>query len=224
VKNEAQPLRHQFIKVMELIYKIALVVHSLSGMTALLAGFAAIISKKGKNIHRKSGVLFFYSMLLVCATAFYISILKSNTFLLHIGIFTFFMIYSGYRSVKNKSLKPIISDWLILMIAFVNGLWMIASMHIILMVFGLIGCLLAVSDFRLFIQIIQHKEISKNQWLLRHLGMMLGAYIATSTAFIVVNIQTMDFAWIPWLVPTAIGTPMIFYCTRKYKSKSEIAS
>ena len=205
---------------MEIVYKIALVIHSLSGMTALFAGLAAILSKKGKYIHRKSGTVFFCSMLLVCATALYISILKSNTFLLHIAIFSFFMIYSGYRSVKNKSLKPIISDWLILMIGLINGVWMIASMHIILMVFGAIGCFLAVSDFRLFVQIIQHKETSKNQWLLRHLGMMLGAYIATSTAFIVVNIQMMDYVWIPWLVPTAIGVPLIAFWKRKYLLKS----
>jgi hypothetical protein len=209
---------------MEIIYKMGLVIHSLFGTFALVAGLIAIISKKGKNYHQIAGAVFFFSMLLVCFTAIYISIYKSNTFLLHIGIFSFFMVYSGYRSVKNKSLKPTLTDWLILMIGLINGVWMIVSIHIILTVFGAISSYLAVSDFRLFVQTIQQKKIPKNQWMLRHLGMMLGAYIATSTAFIVVNIQTMDFAWIPWLVPTAIGTPMIFYWTRKYKLKSEKSS
>lgn len=202
------------------LYKIALVVHIFSGTTALLAGIFAIISPKGKKIHRMAGITFFFGMLLVCTSAIFISILKNNLFLLHIAVLSFYMVYSGYRSVKNKSLKPGISDWFVLVVSTINTILMICSLNIILIVFGSIGGFLMVSDLRIFILTTRQKAAPKNKWLLRHLGMMLGAYISTSTAFIVVNITVIDYPWIPWLVPTLIGTPLIAYWTKKYSVKT----
>jgi len=206
---------------MELLNKIALVIHVIAGMTALVAGLIAILAKKGKPTHLKSGIIFFYSMLLVAATAIFIAIVKSNTFLLYIGIFSFFMVFSGYRSIKNKSLKPNMYDWIILTVALTNGVMMIYSQVLVLMVFGVIGCFLGISDFRIFALVLQKKKIPKNQWLLRHLGMMIGAYISTSTAFIVVNITQINYPWIPWLLPTIIGTPIIVYWNIKMSNKKK---
>jgi len=206
---------------MKLFYEIALVIHIISGFTALVVGLLAILAKKGKYLHLKTGITFYYSMLLVAVTAISISILKSNMFLLHIGIFSFFMVYSGYQSIKNKSLKPGFLDWAVFLIALVNSAFMIYSLKIPLMVFGGIGFSLAISDFRIFISVLQKKEIAKNQWLLRHIGMMLGSYIATFTAFLVVNLSAFNYAWIFWLLPTVIGTPLIIYWTMKYTIKKK---
>ncbi len=216
---EASLLFHQLFETMEVIYSIALTGHIISGMTALIAGLAAIILKKGAKLHRITGITFFYSMLTVCATALFISVLKHHVFLLHIGIFAFFMTYSGYRSVKNNTLKPNILDWTILLIALINSVLMIYSGIVILMVFGAIGCYLTISDFRLFTLVLRRKELKKNQWLLRHIGMMLGAYISTSTAFLVVNITQVKSPILLWLAPTIIGVPLIVYWTMRYSSK-----
>ncbi len=51
---------------------------------------------------------------------------------------------------------------------------------------------------------------------------MMAAYIATTTAFVVVNLsqQLPDaFGILVWFAPTAIGTPLIFYWVNKYKQK-----
>jgi len=206
---------------MEILYKLILAGHIISGMTALVAGIVAIISSKGKNVHRKSGKTFYYSMLIVCASAIFISVVKNNTFLLHIGIFSFFLVFTGYRSIKNKGLKPNILDWVILCISVINCGIMIFSLNIVLMVFGGIGAWLSIADFRLFVLAIHEKSIPKNQWLIRHIGMMLGGYISTSTAFIVVNVTMTDFPFIPWLLPSAVGTPLIIYWSRKYSLKKK---
>jgi len=51
--------------------------------------------------------------------------------------------------------------------------------------------------------------------------MMLGAYISTFTAFLVVNIQSENYAYLIWLMPTFIGTPLIVFWTMKYTRKTK---
>jgi uncharacterized membrane protein len=204
---------------METIYKIFLGIHILAGFTALVTGFIAIVAPKGKKVHKISGLTFFIGMIMVCVSAILISLMKDNRFLLHIGIFSFYLVYSGYRSVKNKSLNPNIMDWVLLLTAFVNCLVMVLSGQLVLIVFGVLGASLATQDAKLFYNIIKQKEILKNQWLLRHISAMLGGYIATFTAFLVVNITLESAPWLPWLLPTIIGTPLIAFWTRKYQPK-----
>lgn len=201
----------------------ALFIHITLGLTALLAGLMAIISKKGQKSHRVTGLIFFYSMLGVAVSAIFISIIKVNWFLLHAGVFAFYQNYNGYRSIKNKSLKPSYLDWLVLFIAIVNSFAMLYSLNIILMVYGAISTFLVIIDFRIFILTARNKEIPSKQWLIRHLGMMLGTYISTFTAFLVVNVEEVAFVpdWLPWLMPTFIGVPLIFYWIRKYSLKEK---
>lgn len=206
---------------MELFLKIMLIVHITCGFTSLITGGIAMIVKKGGRVHKKAGKIFFYAMLGVSFSAVTIASLKWNTFLLTIGIFAFFQNYSGYRSIKNKSLKPSRLDWVVLAVATVNGLLMIYSMHIVLMVFGGISTSLAIGDFRIFLLTMRNKEIKKQQWLLRHIGYMIGAYIATFTAFLVVNIKHFEPAWLPWLAPTVLFVPVIIYWSGKVSKKTK---
>ncbi len=110
-------------------------------------------------------------------------------------------------------------DWVLLLTTFMNCLAMVLSGQLVLMVFGVLGGSLAAQDAKLFYDIIRQKEILKNQWLLRHISTMLGGYIATFTAFLVVNVSLESAPWLPWLLPTIIGTPLIAYWTRKYQPK-----
>ena len=204
---------------MENLYKLFLWIHILSGFTALLSGFIAIVAKKGKKLHQKAGKAFFTGMILVCISATLISIMKHNQFLLHIGIFSFFLVYSGYRSVKNKSLKPSVFDALVIIMAIINCLMMLCTNQVVLIVFGALGSFLAIRDAKLLHDVKNNKIIQKNVWIIRHIGMMLGGYIATFTAFLVVNVSLESLPWLPWLVPTIIGSPLIAYWTKKYQPK-----
>ncbi len=204
---------------METIYKIFLVIHIISGFTALVTGFIAIVAQKGKKVHQKAGLTFFIGMIMVCVSATVISLMKQNQFLLHIGIFSFFLVYSGFRSVQNKSLYPSLLDWIVVVIAVINCGIMLTSPQIVLIVFGAIGSFLALRDAKLLYDVKNKKEILKSTWVIRHIGMMLGGYIATFTAFLVVNVTLVSLPWLPWLLPTIIGTPLIAYWTRKYQPK-----
>ena len=209
---------------MQFFFKTLLVLHIFTGFLALLFGFIAIIVKKGGKVHRLVGKIFFFSMLGVTASALLISLIKKNQFLLFIAIFSFYQNYMGYRALKEKSLEPLPIDWLVLIVGSVNALFMLCSFNIVLMVFGTINLLLVSGNFRVNILLGRKKALPPLTWLKRHIGMMIGAYIATVTAFIVVNdkwfVSPLVPSWLPWLLPTIVLGPLIVYFTKKFTGKN----
>lgn len=208
---------------MEIFLKILLAFHILSGFTALTTGCIAMIVVKGGKVHRLFGKIFFYSMLAVTASALIISVIKHNQFLFLIAIFSFYNNYMGYRAVKNKSLQPSQRDWAVLFLGAVNTFFMIYAMNVVLIVFGLINLTLVIRTCRTYIQVTQKRELSPLSWLKYHIGMMMGAYTATITAFVVVNSGAFEFLelpyWLPWFLPAAVLTPLSIYFTRKYTGR-----
>ncbi len=208
---------------MTLFLNITLVIHIISGFLALFIGGIALMAAKGKKLHRLSGKLFFYGMLGVAISALIISVVKNNSFLLMIAVFSFYMNYSGFRAIKSKSLQPAAADWLVLGAGAVNAFFMISSLHIVLMVFGGISIFLIVSNTRENVMLMQKQELPPLAWLRRHIGMMIGTYIAAITAFVVVNASLFSSlripSWLPWLLPSIVLGPMIGYFIRKYTVK-----
>jgi len=63
-------------------------------------------------------------------------------------------------------------------------------------------------------------EPDKLAYIRIHIQRLLGAFIASFTAFLVVNLEYLpDFipGWTYWLLPTLLITPLISYWVRKYK-------
>jgi hypothetical protein len=149
------------------------------------------------------------------------SLIKDLDFFLMLSMFAFYSTYSGYRAIRNKSPRANWLDWIMVTGAVVTCGFMITSGNTILIVFGVIFGLLSISDARDFLT----KEpftIKSKRWLVIHIARMMAAYIATTTAFVVVNLsqQLPDaFGILVWFAPTAIGTPLIFYWVNKYKQK-----
>lgn len=211
---------------MQIISTIMLILHIVSGFLSLLVGLFSVVSKKGGKIHRLSGKVFFYSMLGVCFTALFISIVKSNQFLLLIAIFAFYQTYSGWRAVNNnKSLLPNTLDWIVLIAGTLNSFYMIYTLQLVLMVFGTIGFIATTQHWLVYVKIKRRQQLPPLSWLRMHISMMMGAYIATITAFVVVNYRVFSFiqlpAWFFWLFPSMVLSPLIAYWTRKYTGKKE---
>lgn len=204
---------------MKLFITIVLIIHVVAGFAALGAGLGAILSKKGQRIHQLTGRTFFYLMLVIAASAAIVSTVKLNEFLLLIAGFAAYQNIGGYRSVKNKQLQPNWIDWSATALGLVTGVFMIATLNIVLLVFGSICLSLVAIDLRTYYAVFSGKQIPKLAWLARHIGFMMGAYIATFTAFVVVNVQNVEPAWIPWLSPTVVGVPLMQYWTWKYTRK-----
>lgn len=207
---------------MLLFSKIFLVLHIIGGSLSLFTGFLVVLTKKGNQRHRKLGKVFYYCMLLTTSSSLVLAVIKSGLFLFCIGIFSFYQTYMGYRATKNKALQATASDKLVWAIAFVNSVVMISTLNPVLMVFG------ALSTVNTLRQFAQQRQLNGSaapagEWLQLHIGMMMGAFIATVTAFIVVNapdnLETM-YAVLLWLAPTLILAPLIVFWSIKYKKRA----
>lgn len=89
---------------METTANVLLVLHIIAGSTALICGLLAIISAKGGVLHRRSGRVFFWSMVAVSLSALFIASIHSNVFLFQIGLFSLYMVHGGSRAVHNKAM------------------------------------------------------------------------------------------------------------------------
>lgn len=207
---------------MDKLISLLLIIHVVAGITCFVSGLVSILTKKGGKPHRLSGKVYFNSMVVVVISAAVIAQYRQNTFLLLISIFAFYFTWAGIRSVRIKPFKPAWIDWVFLVLGLVTSVVMIASWKLILVVFGLLFFVNLIQETILFIRAVTKKPIPRIQYMIRHLSMMLGSYIATTTAFLVTNVQSFQPAWIPWLAPTIIGTPLIVYYAKKYTDKQAV--
>lgn len=181
-----------------------------------MAGLVALTTTKGRRLHKVAGKTYLGFMLLAVIAALVMCSLKPNSFLFSIDVFTLYMMFTGWRALHNRKFIALWFDWVACIVAMITGAWMIAQLEIVLIIFGSITALMGLQDYILFYRSrsIPPKKVS---WLQMHIGRMTGSYIATTTAFLVVNIQLPPM-WIIWLGPTLLGTMLIIYYTRKYKS------
>lgn len=210
---------------MQFIYTILLALHIIAGTIALASGTIAFVARKGKGWHTRAGSFFYYAMLFTGFSALTLSILKFNPFLFIVGLFSLYLTITGYRSLHTlprPSPASIRTDWLI---------WALSLLGTItFLVFNLLqgpGDLAPVLYVFCFILLgmlwKDYQNFSKPKWkyqdlLKRHISRMGGAYIATLTAFIVTNVQ-MEPAYLPWLLPTALITPVLIYFQYQYSQK-----
>ena len=84
--------------------------------------------------------------------------------------------------------------------------------------FSLIGIANGISQLRYWLRPPTHRM----HWWFEHMGAMLGACIAATTAFLVVNAGRLGletFSLAVWLSPTVVGVPTIVLWTRYYQEK-----
>ena len=149
-----------------------------------------------------------------------------------------------YRGKGGRSEAASVFDWLVLGLFLVLGLGMATlavafydaqdERWVVLSCFAALAFLLGYSDARHY-RAIAHRAIAhrarrerqetaseslaarggaRRARVKKHLAHMLGATIATTTAFTVTNIQT-EPIWLSWLAPTALFVPLIIYWTRR---------
>ena len=209
---------------MEKTIQILIYIHAAFGALALLAGLVSIIAKKGKNIHRKSGLIFFYSMMLSGIIAMIVAVLPNHEspFLFAVGIFSLYFVLTGNRALNFKRKNPDLKiDKLISIIMISTGVLMILlpiiltkSINIILVVYAIVGIIFSVSDLILF----RNPRRLRKGWLKLHLGKMLGGYISATTAFVIVNQFFPSFYG--WFIPGIVGGFIIAYWMRKMNKRT----
>lgn len=193
--------------------------HIIAGSGAVIGMIGALGSRKGGLWHRRMGRLYSYAMAAALLLALIVSVLTVNLFLGLIGLFSGYFVYTGWRlAVVNNGRRNhadrIASLFMVCcavaMMAygiyqFVSG----ESLGVALAVFGIFALMPALQDYRRDTTWPTGKDR-----IILHLNRMGGASIATLTAVFVVNVQTTP-AFIAWLLPTMVGTPLIIYWTSR---------
>jgi uncharacterized membrane protein len=217
---------------MELLFNVLLIIHIMSGTLGLVTGTLNMLRPKGNLQHKNIGKVFSISMLSSSFSALILSILHPSLFLFVVGIFTLYMVATGtrYLQIKNvqSNIKPHIIDWILSVTMLLSGIlfMVIGSIGIfkfnyfglVYLCFGFIGLLFVKNDFKNY----RGKSNVINFGLSEHIQRMTGGFIASTTAFLVVNGKYLP-EFIPntvyWLLPTLVFTPLIIKWTSKYEVK-----
>jgi len=213
---------------MEQAIKILIYIHAAFGGIALVAGLVSIVAKKGLGLHKKSGLIFYYTMLISAITAMIVAFLPNHEspFLFAVGIFSLYFILTGKRALRFKHKKPDLHwDKWISRIMIISGILMIflpiiftSSINIILCVFAIVGIIFSMRDLILY----KNVDRLKGNWLKLHLGKMLGGYISATTAFVVVNEFFPSFYG--WFIPGIVGGFFITFWIRILNGKKTVAN
>lgn len=210
---------------MERIITIAIYIHAFFGGIGLLAGTVSFLVKKGSKTHILAGKWFSVGMIISSLISIPVAWMPGhkNMFLFLIAIFTIYLVLAGNRALTFKPIfkktAPALLDKLIsggMMIASISmmgigifGLIQGVSNTVLFLFFGFFGFVLAVKDFRFY----KNPNKDKSGWLVNHLGRIVGAYIASITAFMVAGLNFDNL--IAWMLPSFIGTAAIIYWTRR---------
>lgn len=211
---------------MENFIKIIIYIHAFFGGIGLVAGTAVMIIKKGNLLHKKVGKIFSVGMLVSSILSLIICAFPKhhNSFLLMIGIFTIYMILMGNRILNYKrknytnKLDKIISGTMLItsfiMIVFgLLPLFTAKGIGVLNLIFGILGTFMSYRDF-----IFYKNPENYKKWTMSHVGKMVGAYIASVTAFLVAGAGFGDNIYF-WIVPSIIGTVYIFSWSKKLNKK-----
>ncbi len=198
-------------------------VHAAAGGVALAAGGVSLLVHKGGGAHRRAGRVFYYAMLGSALLSLVIAVLPGHysPFLFSIGIFTAYLLVSGYRSLRYKQATVLlVRDRALAYFIVLVGLAMVLAPPVlaggfepVLLTFGSIAVFLGLRDLSHFRDPVGLRE----KWLRLHLAKMTAAYTAAVTAFLVVN-ESLPGLW-NWFAPLAVGGGVIAYWIRRTRER-----
>ncbi len=195
---------------------ILLVIHIAAGSVALTTALMALATAKGGVNHVRAGRVYAVAMALVCGAALPLAILGADALLSLIAVFSFYLVFAGWRFARNRSGRPQPVDWVAAAVMGLTGLGMWGygaalflqgnSQWVTMALFGTIAAALSAADVRFH----RARRGSGKRRIARHLTNMLAGTIATVTAVVVVNVDTRP-VWLAWTLPTIVITPLIVW-------------
>jgi uncharacterized membrane protein len=220
---------------MQTFLKLALYLHIFAGFTALITGLVPMLSKKGSKVHTTWGKVYFWAMFMVALTALIRFQMQPRLiFLAGIAIFSFYNTFTGVRLIRRKdNPKPEFIDWfgaiLMVMGALVMLYFAYSASHTnnvfyvtLFAIFGIFMFFLTFEDLRVFVgskQINNDVPLQTRYWFQNHISRMGGSYIATLTAFLVVNNPPQIPGLVVWIAPGVIGGFIISRTRKFYRDK-----
>jgi hypothetical protein len=223
--------------ILSTLGQFSVILHVIAGFTTLIAGPIAIFAnRRHVRLHRIAGMSFFWAMNWVCISAIMGYFRHPNqifyAFLLGIAILVYAGILRGVRAIQLMKggqvskldfiwigALAICSVWMLGKGVQAGMAWEKSGMFAIL--FGVFG-IGALSDTVRNIKYFTKPElVEKGEWLRLHVSTMLGAFIASTTAFTVNTAHYLPW-YIQWFGPTLLLLPLQIYWRRKLKMKKPV--
>ena len=213
-----------------------LYLHIAGGSAALLSMFIPLATRKGGKTHRRSGWVFVGGMTVVSITALALSAARYffdprpeakafALFLFYIAILTGNAVSAGVRVLRTKGRTGVHTHpWdigmtsLLTLTSIAMAVYGIATSNILFAAFSVIGLVSGIQGLHYWLR----KPVGRMHWWFRHMSAMLGACIAATTAFLVVNAPQAGLSrasLIVWLTPSVVGTIATAIWTRYYKRR-----
>ncbi len=223
---------------MKTFLTLTLYVHIAAGFIALVTGLIPMFANKGGKAHVLWGKVYFWAMFVVALTALLRFQMKINLiFLSGIAIFSFYNTFTGVRLIQRKeSQKASSLDYFASILAMACAFMMLyfawfafqkgnTFFSVLFPIFGTFVFILAYEDLRVFMgkKVIddEGKPVPIKYWFQNHISRMGGSYIATVTAFLVVNNPPYIPGLVVWIAPGVIGGFIIARVRRSYHKKYE---
>ncbi|MGF2614995.1 DUF2306 domain-containing protein [Rossellomorea vietnamensis] len=229
------------------LFSIIRMLHIIGGFTALLTFWVPVVTRKGGRIHKISGWVYVWGMIIVAISALYMGlyrlfdpessseVISFSIFLIYISILSGSTAYYGIRVLRFKGRKAVHKQvvdlgfpLLLLIFSGAVSVYGFLQNFQLLAWFPFLGIFLSGTQLKYWLR----KPDRKLHWWFEHLGGMLGCSIATITAFTVfgaprlMNIESVSI--LLWFLPTIILTPAIIgfsiYYDRKFNKKKVIAA
>jgi hypothetical protein len=213
-----------------------LTLHIAGGCAALLSMVIPMVAKKGGTVHRRAGWVFVTAMTIVSMTALILSAGRfltdqtaqgrsAGVFLFYVAILTGAGVSTGIRVLRAKGRTSSHRGWWDIGVSSVlagSGVAMAVYGAIagqpLFMVFSVIGIVNGGNQLAYWLRAPSHSM----HWWFAHMSNMLGACIAATTAFLIINAGQLGFetfSLVVWLAPAAVGTPAIVIWTVYYRRR-----
>ncbi len=228
---------------MKTLHTIILVIHIISGFTALLAGIVPMITRKGGKSHNFWGLIYYWAMFGVFVTTIGLFALDPLSlkmqFFLPVAVGSFYQTFTGKRILMRKKInsQPERLDWAAMYGVSFFGLITLAwaaqrfisgdtYLGILFIGFTVLCLGSGRADYRVFSGRVPQEKM---HWFFTHLARMLASYAATLTAFLVNVVPKMLPAHMPsyvllmtWILPGVSIGIIISRLVKHYKKKMSL--
>jgi hypothetical protein len=213
-----------------------LYLHVAGGSAALLSMLIPLVTKKGGLNHRRAGWVFVSGMTVVSITALVLAGARwatdptprgreAGAFLFFISILTATSVSSGVRVLRMKTRTTghrhpwdVGLPALLTLSSIAAAVYGLSTGNHLFTTFSIIGLFSGGGNLAYWMTPPTHPM----HWWFEHMSSMLGACIAATTAFLVVNAGNLGmntFSFVVWLTPSIVGVPTIAIWTRYYRRK-----
>ena len=194
-----------------------LYIHVITGVLSLLSGAVAALMRKGSVRHIKFGRVFSISLIVSALSGLILSIMISSAFLLVVALFTLYLVCSGWTFARRMNLKRK-KTWIHVLSVYgiLSGISMVITGFL-----AQRNALIILSAFAILMLSFSIRDLVKfpKNLMAAHGARMGGAYIASATAFLVVNNHGFLPPLVVWLGPGLIGSILITLGIRAYEKR-----